>query len=212
MSQSQLRFFKTIPVIPDRGMILARLGYKKRTTALNPSDQQMLDGAVRLGLALCRPAGGFGRYRIREKTPDYISLENRQVLESKDLSRFLRDSEEIVFMVSTVGEEVVDRIFHEVSAGNAALGVILDAVASQTADAGLDWLMEFINKALRPEGKKLTGRRFSPGYGDLPLPYQKVIFDLLDLSRLNLKLNEEYMLIPEKSVLAVAGVEGMGAI
>ena len=79
----------------------------------------------------------------------------------------------------------------------------------ETADAGLDWLMDFINKMLRKEGKKLTEQRFSPGYGDLPLANQRLIYDLLKLERLGLKLTEKCMLIPEKSVLAIAGVEGV---
>lgn len=70
-------------------------------------------------------------------------------------------------------------------------------------------MMEFLNKMLRKEGKKLTKHRYSPGYGDLPLLNQRLIYSLLNLERLELKLTDQCMLIPEKSVLAVAGIEGV---
>lgn len=51
--------------------------------------------------------------------------------------------------------------------------------------------------------------RYSPGYGDLPLTNQKIIFDILNLERLGLRITERFMLVPEKSVIAIAGVEGI---
>ena len=68
--------------------------------------------------------------------------------------------------------------------------------------------MDFINKMLRKEGKKLT-EQGSAGLWRSPLANQRLIYDLLKLERLGLKLTEKCMLIPEKSVLAIAGVEGV---
>jgi cobalamin-dependent methionine synthase I len=39
------------------------------------------------------------------------------------------------------------------------------------------------------------------------LSYQKVFYDLLDMQTLEVDINENYLLSPEKSVIAVAGVE-----
>ncbi|HBF33507.1 TPA: methionine synthase, partial [Candidatus Sumerlaeota bacterium] len=74
-------------------------------------------------------------------------------------------------------------------------------------DAGLDWLEEFVEKLLAREGRCLTRRRYSPGYGDLALSNQKIIYDALGLQKFGLELTERFLLIPEKSVLAIAGVE-----
>jgi len=63
---------------------------------------------------------------------------------------------------------------------------------------------------IRREGKKLTKMRYSPGYGDLPLSNQKLIYDVLNLERLGISITERFMLVPEKSVIAIAGVEGVG--
>lgn len=70
-------------------------------------------------------------------------------------------------------------------------------------------MVEFINKEIRREGKKLTQKRYSPGYGDLLLTNQKIIYDILNLKKLRIELTESYMLVPEKSVIAIAGIEGI---
>lgn len=49
--------------------------------------------------------------------------------------------------------------------------------------------------------------RFSPGYGDLPLSFQKVFEHLLDMHRqIGLAHSREYLLTPRKSVTAVIGL------
>ena len=44
-------------------------------------------------------------------------------------------------------------------------------------------MVEFINKEIRREGKNLP-KRYSPGYGDLLLTNQKIIYDILNLKNL----------------------------
>lgn len=202
-----IKYFENIPAVPKRNMILTRLGYHHHTTVLDHEHKIFLEKGIQKGLLLCHSKGAFGRFRIINRTPEYVSLENGDNLVSAKLSKLLENSNEVVLMSSTVGSDIVKNISLEIEEGNASLGIILDAVASETADSGLDWMMDFINKLLVREGKHLTKYRYSPGYGDLPLSNQKIIYDALHLDRLNLKLTEKYMLIPEKSVLAIAGIE-----
>ena len=64
----------------------------------------------------------------------------------------------------------------------------------------------------RDIGKELgvrTGPRFSPGYGDLPLDAQKMIFSVLDCEkRIGLFLNDSLLMSPSKSVTAFVGIGG----
>ena len=158
---------------------------------------------------MCNTKGIFGRYSIIEKSDKHIKLENELVFEGTGLAKLLSNSTEVVLMASTVGSDITDRIHSEVESGDASFGVILDAVASETADAALDWMVDFINKLIRREGKNLTRMRYSPGYGDLPLLNQKKIYDTLGLDKLKIGITERYMLVPEKSVIAIAGIEGI---
>lgn len=165
---------------------------------------------INKGLMLCNTKGVFGTFKIEKRDEESVELDNGVVLKSKSLSKLLSNSMDVVLMASTVGKEIVDRIVDEINNNNASFGVVLDAVASETADAALDWMVDFINKMIRREGKKLTKMRYSPGYGDLPLSNQKLIYDVLNLERLGISITERFMLVPEKSVIAIAGVEGVG--
>lgn len=204
-----LKFLEHIPAVPDNGMILTRLGYRKTTTVLDDEYRKNLMENIDKGLLLCNTKGVFGRFKITNRDEESIELENGVTLKSMSLSRLLSNSMDVVLMAATVGQNIVDRVMDEIKNKDAALGVILDAVASETADAALDWMVDFINKMIRREGKKLTGMRYSPGYGDLPLSNQRLIFDVLNLERLGISITERYMLVPEKSVIAIAGVEGV---
>lgn len=206
-SYSKIMNFESIPATPKKNYVLTRLGYKKNLTKMSISDQQKLDQGFKDGLIYCRPKGAAGRFIIKSHQEDSITIETGLSFQSNSLARFLFNCDELLLFAATVGEEVVERIHFEVEQGDIAYGAILDAIASETADAGLDWIMDFVNRILNREGKKISKHRYSPGYGDLDLSYQKAIFDLLDLSKLDLKLTEKMMLTPEKSVIAIAGIE-----
>lgn len=205
----KIRCFEYIPSSPSEGMILTRLGYRKTTTVFSEEYKQKLNKIIQEGILMCNTKGIFGRYSIIEKSDKHIMLENELVFESTGLAKLLSNSTEVVLMASTVGSDITDRIHSEVESGDASLGVVLDAVASETADAALDWMVDFINKLIRREGKNLTRMRYSPGYGDLPLFNQKKIYDTLGLEKLKISITERYMLVPEKSVIAIAGIEGI---
>ncbi|WP_010252774.1 vitamin B12 dependent-methionine synthase activation domain-containing protein [Acetivibrio cellulolyticus] len=206
---NKIKYFEYIPSKPNESMILTRLGYQKTTTVFSDEYKEKLNEIIKSGILLCNTKGVFGRYEIIEKSEKYVKLENGVVFESASLAKLLNKSIEVVLMASTVGKEITDKIHFEVESGDASLGVILDSVASQTADAALNWMVDFINKLIRREGKSLTRTRYSPGYGDLPLINQKKIFDTLGLEKLGLNITERYMLLPEKSVIAIAGIEGI---
>jgi hypothetical protein len=206
MTPALIQCFYDIPLDPEIESVLIRLGIRKNAP-INADFFRMLEKGMQQAKILSHPTGLYLSLKIFQRTPDSVVLENETRFQSKSLSRFLQNSEETVLMAATAGHEIVDAIMNEVTQKDAAFGVILDAVASQTTDAVLDWMMKYLNIMLAKKGRKLTSHRYSPGYGDLPLVYQKPIFETLKLSKLGLKLTEKYMLVPEKSVIAIAGIE-----
>lgn len=209
---SRIKYFENIPAVPRKDRILSRLGYRNGVTELKPNDFMLIDNCIKQGGILCKPAGAYLNLSILEKHPDGVVLNNKLKIKSESLAKFLANSQSVFLMASTVGHEVIRAVFDEIEKGNASKAVILDSVASQTADAALDWIVQMLDKLLAKEGKKLTKHRYSPGFGDLPLHYQKDIFEILQLNKLNMSLTEKFMLIPEKSVIAIAGVEEKGEL
>lgn len=201
-----VKYFEHIPVVPKRSLILTRLGYRKGVTAVSEKDQLFIDAAMKKARFLCRLQGAFGFTHIVDRTEQKVVLANGIELISEKLAFFLCRSSGVVLMSSTAGQEICEEISGAMQGGEAASGIIFDAVASQVVDEALDWMMDFIGKTIRINGKALTKRRFSPGYGDFALFYQKIIYDILDLKRIGVSITEKYMLEPEKSVIAIAGV------
>lgn len=107
----------------------------------------------------------------------------------------------IIVLLATLGlksEWALKRAF----ALNAANAVVLDAVFTDKLEKYLDER----EKELAGEFGVLT-TRISCGYGDLPISVQKDLFDLIDGGRLGVRMNECYMLTPNKSVIAIIGVQ-----
>ncbi len=203
----KLNYFNHIPANPGKKLILLRMGYRPNTTVLSAADQNRLEEGIRLGFSLCHNQGVWTRLAIVRRNPEWIELENGLAVQSANLAKLLIHSDQAVLMAATVGSAITDRIAAEIARGQATLGVILDAVASEVADACLDYMVAFIDKMLRKEGRHVTKHRFSPGYGDLPLEYQKGFFSLLQLEKLGLEITERCLLVPEKSVIAICGIE-----
>ena len=73
-------------------------------------------------------------------------------------------------------------------------------------DSGLDWIMDYMNQDLMRKARRITKARFSAGYGDFSLENQKAIHALLQLNKIGVFISDRCILMPEKSVTAVAGI------
>ena len=63
-------------------------------------------------------------------------------------------------------------------------------------------------RELTDDGLELTSR-FSAGYGDLSLEFQREIFRALDCQKnIGLTLNESLIMSPTKSITAIIGIKG----
>lgn len=190
----------------NRSLILSRLGYKPGTTGFDEYFRKLLDSAVQRAESLCSLVLAYRMVDIAEHGEGTIRLEDGTVLSGKALSRLLSQSQKVVLMASTAGPHIMEEIRTLMDSGRAGEAVIMDAAASEIADAGLDFLMDYIATYMRRQGKTLTRHRFSPGYGDFNIGQQAHFARLLDIGRLGISMTDTCMLIPEKSVLAVAGV------
>ena len=85
--------------------------------------------------------------------------------------------------------------------------VIFDASASEIVDAAFDWIIDYYRREVVRGGGKITDHRFSAGYGDLDLLEQVFFYNILELGELGVDITENHILIPEKSVTAIAGLE-----
>lgn len=203
-------FFDSMAVALPTDDIFRRLGYRKGVTRLEPHEREEMERAIDDALSFIHLRGVAARLAISDKKTTQTVLSTGVVLKSRNLARMLRNSDEIMLMGATAGQAVMDAIRDDSLHGRMTRGVILDAAASEMVDHALDWMTAFFNQDLRRKRRQLTKRRFSAGYGDFLLENQKWIYEALDLGRLGVKLTESFILTPEKSVTAVAGIERVG--
>ena len=125
--------------------------------------------------------------------------------ESKSLSKLLRDCNRAVLFAATVGLEI-DRLIAKYNRISPSGAVCLQALGSERVEALCDLFCEEMQERMKKNGEFVT-RRFSPGYGDLPLEMQKDVFRTLDCSRrVGITLNDSLLMSPSKSVTAIFGI------
>lgn len=199
-------FFESIVIAPPFEKIYRRLGYEQRITRLKETQKSRIDHFIQEANSLVALKGTAVRIPVEERGASHIVLSGGGTFKSRDLTRMLAGCVEAILMGTTAGKRISEAVTQETLDNNLTRGVVYDAVASEMVDAALKWIMNYTNRELRREGKQLLPKRFSAGYGDFGLENQKIIYDLLQLSRLDVILTEHCVLIPEKSVTAVSGI------
>lgn len=203
----QVVFFEKIPIDPPREKIYQRLGFKKQTTELSSGREKDTDFFINEASSIIRLQGMFLRLAIVNNNGEIILLSEGLKFHSEKLSFFLRDCREAVLMGTTAGHDIMNAIKEKTRRDDLEAAVIYDATASEMTDAAMDWIMGYVNQLLRREGKVLLPRRFSAGYGDFDLKNQKIIFERLKMKNFGVNINPNFILIPEKSVTAISGIQ-----
>lgn len=203
---SRIRFYRNIHPWYNRSLIYTRLGYAKSNTYIEPERKKQMDKWIACAEALCEVSVIFRTAGIKVGN-DITTLDNGEKIKSSSLAELLRNSGEAVIMAATSGPRITDEIKRLQNAGDMAEALVFDAAASEITDAGLDWLMGFLRQQFVREGKSLTYMRYSPGYGDLDLSCQELFYRFLNLNEWGIELTEKFILIPEKTVTAIVGIE-----
>jgi hypothetical protein len=189
----------------DREAMLSYLHH--RGTALTAEQEIAIDAAIDEAIMLSNPKSIARVFRL-STVDDKVEIEGGPILTTKDLARTLRGSENVVVVACTLGHEVVRQIKRHMIT-RPSEGVLLDAAASALVEA----LAQVVHRDLpRPEGYAV-GTRYSPGYGDLTLEHQEELLELIGAQqKLGIHTNTGHLMIPEKSILYLAGIGPEGRI
>jgi hypothetical protein len=199
-------FLEKISIDPPCEKIYQRLGFKKRTTQISEIQQEETDRFIQEASFIISLKGSLLRLAIKHNDGEKIILDGGLTFTSKKLSAFLHYCRETVFMAATAGSAIMGAIKEKTRQDDLAAAVVYDATASEMTDAGLDWIMDYLNQHLRREGKALLPRRFSAGYADFNLENQRAIYDMLQMGKIGVTINPNFILLPEKSVTAISGI------
>ncbi|MDD5724379.1 MAG: hypothetical protein PHY29_11680 [Syntrophales bacterium] len=203
---TQVQIFPSINIPLPIDAIYRRLGYRKGITKIGDRKREEIERHIDYATSLISLKGASLRVPLRDVTPHLVVFGTGAEIESGKLARFLNGCTEALLIGATAGGAVMDAIRGDTEGGDMTRGVVIDAVASEMTDAALDWIVGLFGRLLIREQAHLTKGRFSAGYGDFLLESQRIVYDLLELDRIGVKINESFILMPEKSVTAVVGI------
>lgn len=124
---------------------------------------------------------------------------------SQHLSKNLQGCEKAVILAATIGR-CADMMIKKYSVINMAKAAVVQAAGASAIENYVDEVETKVRKSAEERGLYLRPR-FSPGYGDFSLDYQKEIFQLLECSkRIGITLTEGNLMMPTKSVTAIIGL------
>lgn len=167
-------------------------------------------------LDLAKKAIEIVRKEARENKVEAIAeLERGQsTLRAKDMlisfdgdniKALLDDCDKVWIVCVTIGNGI-DRVIEELRLRDLTLAYAVDLCAGLWVDDYCEKLEQNMREKLKEQGKQLT-QRFSCGYGDFPLQSQSQFVTALRADKyLGIKLTTGGMMIPSKSVSAVAGI------
>ena len=125
--------------------------------------------------------------------------------ESAALYKNLAGCGRAVLFAATAGLGI-DRLILKYSRVSAAKAVMFQAIGAERIEALCNGFCDDLQKRLEMQSLFLRPR-FSPGYGDFSIEFQRNMFSVLDCNRkIGLSLNESMLMMPSKSVTAVIGI------
>ena len=203
---NDIKVIRSIKPVYNKSLILSRLGYDKYRTELLDGTMQVVERLINDTENTLSITAAYRIIDITNINSPQIVLEDGTTLSGKKLSELLKNSQQALIMGATGGVKIMELIVKKQEEGKMSEAVVVDAAASEITDSALDFVMTMVEQNLRPKGKVLTKMRFSPGYGDFDILQQKEFYRLLNAQDLGIILNEACLLIPEKSVFAIAGI------
>lgn len=185
----------------DRKEILRYLGYRN-----NEADDTVCDSIESVLEELDRAASP--RSVTRDVTIQQIGSDSVEiagaVIQSRSLFQHLTNCGTGVLFAATLGAPV-DLLIQRYTVLDMSRAVIAQACAAAMIEAFCDERQKEIESDAKKQGLFLRPR-YSPGYGDFSLFYQKLLLELLNAQRrIGLTRTESDMLVPTKSVTAVIG-------
>ncbi|MDR3156340.1 MAG: methionine synthase [Lactobacillales bacterium] len=189
----------------DKSEILRYLGFRKKAE-LTAEISNMIDELVTLAQEVAKPRYLYRIFNLRvdEQAKQVKVLGTELMLTGKSITSHLQKAKKIALLVVTLGMEI-ERKINQYSVNDETKTVILEAICNDYIEKICDLAQRNVKNEL---GNGWTmNRRFSPGYGDLPLNVQAKFLEIMQASKkLGIYLNESDLMIPRKSVTAILGV------
>lgn len=192
-------------ILSDKSEVLRYLGYRRKQE-LTDEVSGLVDALM---LEVQEKSQAHYKYEVFDlefdhETPEVKVVGTSLVLTGKNIYNHLKRAQKVVLLVGTLGIDI-ERAIRQYEISELTKAQILDACCVEYLEKVLD-LAEFEIAADFPD--YTLNRRFSPGYGDLPLmPTQAQFLATMNAQKdLGISLTATHLMIPRKSVTAITGL------
>ena len=170
----------------------------------NPISKELTDEAISevMKLDFYRACYAELPVKVDEGHVDFVFTS----VSSRDLARRLSGCTHALIVATTLGISA-DRLIRRYMKTSPAKAYLINSACTERVEALTDTLAMALDEKYAKDGMSLT-RRFSPGYGDLGIEFQKEIFALISPEKhLGVTLSEGLLMTPSKSVTAIIGLK-----
>lgn len=144
-------------------------------------------------------------YTVIDPKLDGGELIDRMKRSSSDFRKYAQRAELYCIIVCTAGY-TLDRLIARFNLISPARALMINAYGAERVERVADALCDEIAMQYSRDGYTAKPR-FSPGYGDLSLEFQRDIFALLDPpSRIGVSLGDSLIMTPSKSISAIVAL------
>lgn len=156
--------------------------------------------------AIAQPRGIARSFALDRSHPDGIALEGSSlVLTGRKIARHLDGCTLVCLLAVTLGMQT-ERELARLQATSPLDALLFDACASSMAEEAAQSASTRITE-LAEEAGLVPTKRFSPGFGDLPLDLQPAFLVAIDADKsLGIHAGSSHLMTPMKSVTAIVGL------
>ena len=125
---------------------------------------------------------------------------------SRHIMQLLENSARVKLLAASIGKELEEEARRLIQANKPFQGYILDRMGSWLVEREIRKMDRRIKESAREQGCSAT-HRYSPGYMDFSIRAQEVFMELIGSAIPGLSLTPEGLMLPEKTVTALKGIE-----
>lgn len=171
------------------------------TTKGVPKDAALINELWRL----VKPQAVWREGCITQRKDHQLMIdEGAMIIDSAYVEQGLAQCQRVTVMALTIGAALPETASRDLQEGQLYRGAIADLLGSYGVELLADDFCAHLSQQALSRGLYGT-LRYSPGYGDWPLEGQRALMDYLACPQLSVRLSENHMLEPVKSITAIIG-------
>ena len=142
---------------------------------------------------------------IKSVQENRVTIDDSIILESRVIARLSEKCEKVAIFILTIGNHLEEMVAYLAENGLVLQASVLDAIGSDAVEQLAVFVEDRIRKIAGSWGISIS-RRFSPGYCDWDVSQQEMIFRALSDNSAGVRLTEEYLMLPRKSISGIIGI------